>query len=475
MRTLVKNIIIAAFAMLVVASCDDGLGDPKSSTPVIEAASVSPTTVTFGAPVTLNVTLRDPATNLSNLEYKFVADGRVITSGNFIVSGSNDQISTEIFVPLVAGMPDNTPVTVELVANNVLKGSATREITGLSGRRPAFNSLFLVTDQSNIVVLTPQAGNSARYETDDLTWNTAFNFRIAEKLNDDNSIDFTGAVWGSVNGAIAMIDYTGEAAFATVPNADYLKTFVFDSNNFSITVTGDTFDDLGDYDFSMSLFGEPSIIANEMFLVSGVILLEKDAEYTLYGRLSDNQIIFHVDFFERTAHNKVKFLGETGTFTLNYNLFRQNVILRVRADNENFPGYANQPSHPDYLLLAGTGLGYPTRIGGISKAHTSWGLSNVMQYVLMRKIDEDLFQATIFINNTTSVGFKPYTDTGWGGDGPTTSQFQAYTVTGENVLRGVGTDNTGDWGAQSHLDVNAYYRLTIHWSDKTVNVEKINL
>jgi hypothetical protein len=126
-------------------------------------------------------------------------------------------------------------------------------------------------------------------------------------------------------------------------------------------------------------------------------------------------------------------------------------------------------------LLTGAGLGYPTRASVANKAHTSWGFGNVLQYILMRKIDEDVFQATIFINNTDAVGFKPYINTGWAGDGPDLNQFQAFTVTGEGVLRGKGEGNTGDWGARAHLDVNAFYRLTINWVEKTVHVEKVSL
>jgi len=210
----------------------------------------------------------------------------------------------------------------------------------------------------------------------------------------------------------------------------------------------------------LKTFGETTI-DNEPFRMLSRTLV-KDQEYVLFGKLGDEQVIYHLDFFERTAFNKVKFLGETGNYTLYYNTFRQHVVLRVEA-----------PAYPEYLLITGGGIGYPTKVlSGSDRAHCWWGFGNVRNFILMRKISEDVFQGTIFIHydEWNWVGFKPYENTGWGGDGADLNSFSAFTVTGEDVLQG-----DGNWEPKSNIDSDAVYRLTIHWSAKTVHVEKITL
>ena len=451
-----KTVVMMTAVALCFVSCDDEYGARKESTPVIESAAVSPSNFIFGDSITLTALITDPATTLTDLNYTITANGKTITSGNIPIGGQSSEVSQMIFVPLISDQPDNASVTVSLTARNVLKGVADREITGITGKRPVYSRLYLVTEDGDIITLTPQTSDKDKYEASGLTLGRSFNYRIAEKITTGREIDYSGAVWGNVNGRLALIDTRGEAAFAYTPNADYTQSLVYNNYTFSITATGSM---LGVDDITLDAFAETTI-DNELFRTLPRSL-EKNREYTLFGRLANEQIVYNLDFFERTAVNKVKFLGETGTYTLYYNTYRQHVVLDV----EN-------PAYPNYLLITGGGIGYPTKVNGISKEHTWWGFGNVRNFILMRKIAENVFQATIFIHAKDDgwVSFKPYENTGWGGDGDNINSFSIFTATGENVLEG-----TGNWLPKSNIDTDAFYRLTINWVAKTVHVEKINL
>ena len=457
MKSICQIIIMAAVSMLFLASCAEDYGDRKESTPVIESASINPTTFTFGDEITLAALITDPATLLAALDYQVVTDGKIIASGTIPLANARDEVSQQIFIPLVSNQSDNAPVTVTLTAKNVLKGSAVKDVTGLTGKRPVYSRLYIVTDDGVVVDLTPQATNKDQYEATGLTLDRSFNYRIAEKITPDRQIDYSGAVWGNVNGRIAMIDANGAAAFAYALNADYMQSFVYDSHAYHVTVTGAT--SLAT-DLMLSAFAEETFDDEVFMTVSRT--LEKNQEYLLIGKLGDEKIIYHLDFFERTAVNKIKFLGETGVYKLNYNTYRQHVIIGIDA-----------PAYPDYLLITGGGIGYPTKVlSGDARAHCWWGFGNPRNFILMRKTTADTFQGTIFIHydEWNWVGFKPYENTNWGGDGDGINSFSAFTVTGEDVLQG-----TGNWEPKDNIDTDAAYRLTIHWTAKTVHVEKITL
>jgi len=457
MKSFLK-IFITLMAGVFIVSCDDEYGPRKESTPVIQSAAVSPANFTFGERVTLTAQITDPATTLTTLDYTIHSGGKAIVSGVIPINeGSSASVSEQIFVPLTSEQPDNAPVTVSLTAKNVLKGVTETEVSGITGQRPAFSRLYLVTNDGSVANLTPQASNRDLYEATGLTLERAFNYRIAERLTGDQQIDYDGAVWGNVNGRLAMIDANGEAAFTHSPNSDYTQTFSFDNYAFSATATGKT---LGDDDIALSVFDEVVYDGEEFKTMRRTLV--KNREYALIGALGDDRIVYHLDFFERTAVNKVRFLGETGDYTIYYNTLRQHVVVGV--DN---------PAYPDYLLITGGGIGYPTKmLSGSDRAHCWWGFGNVRNFILMRKLSDDVFQATIFIHydEWNWVGFKPYLNTGWGGDSDTENSFSAFTVTGEDVLQG-----EGNWEPKENIDTEAVYRLTINWTAKTVHVEKVIL
>jgi hypothetical protein len=466
MKPIFPFFIITGIIALFLTSCNkDEFGPRKESTPVFESASVSPASFTFGDSVTLTATITDPATNLSALSYEVVSEGRVITSGEIQLAGDTTEIANEIFIPLLNNQEDNSEVRIHLIARNVLKGTASREITGLTGKRPVYNQLYLVTDNGAVVVLNPQPADQNKFEGTDLTLDTSFRFKLVERLHADNSIDYSGDVYGNVNGRIGMIDESGESAFAYMPDADYTKVFAYDNFTFNVSAAGG---ELGADDLALSAFGSQDI-DNESFRTLTRIL-ENGKTYTVFGALGDVKNIYNPDFFERVSTDRVRFLGKTGEYTLYFNPVRKNIVVGL----EN-------PSYPDYLLITGWGAGYPTHVTteeiasvypGHRRIHTNWGFDHVMNYILLRQISTGVYQGTFFTpgEHDHYAGFKPFENTGWGNE----KRADQFTFTGEQIISG---DN--DWtianGENDPVVESANYRFTINLNDNTVHIEKITL
>ena len=464
-KTYIYPFILAAVIIAIISSCDDEYGPRKESTPVIVSAVASPATFTFGDTLTLSAEIIDPATRLSTLFYEVVSGENVITTGNIPLSGDTANISTALFIPMVKNQADNTPVTINLVVQNVLKGNSSHKIEGLTGKRPSYSKLYLVTDNGMIALLNQQSGDKNKYTGSNMTLDATFRYKLAEKLHADNTIDYSGHVYGNVGGIPGLINEAGESAFAFTPGSDYTKGITFDNLAYTFTSTGGS---LGADDLSLSSFGSEDI-DNESFRTL-TRTLENGKSYSLIGILGDRLNLYNPDFFERLSDNQVKFLGKTGEYTVYYNPVRKNIF--VGTDN---------PAYPDYLLATGYGLGYPTRVTsaeisavypGHRRTHTSWGFGHVLNYVLLRQISTGIYQGTFYTpgDHDHYAGFKPFENTGWGNE----KKAGDFTFTGEQIITG---DN--DWtipnGENDPLVESANYRFTVNLTTKTVHIQKVTL
>lgn len=465
MNLINKIFFIIGVISLLIACNDDEYGPRKESIPVIESATINPTTFTFGDSILLTAKINDPSTNLSMVTYEIVSENRIITSGEIPIKGQSQEVSHEIYVPLLSKQADNAEVLVNLITRNVLKGYTSHQITGLIGNRPVYQQLYLVTDDGTVIILRPQSGDMNSYRAGELTMETSFRFRIAEKIHDDNTIDYSGDVYGNVNGRIGLIKENGEPAFVFASSADYIKEIIFDNFGFEISISGS---ELSDTDLILSNFTYEEI-GGESFHIHKR-MLENGKSYSLFNELSDPQNIYNPDFFERMAEDKITFLGKTGEYTIYYNPVRKNIFVGV--DN---------PSYPDYLLACGWGLGYPTNITseqiasvyhGKGRTHTDWGFEHILKYVLLRQIDEGIYQGTFYTpaDHDHYASFKPYENTGWGNE----KQASEFTFTGEQIISG-----TNNWdipnGDNNPIVESANYRFTINLNNNTVHIEKISL
>ena len=465
MKTIYRILITAVVMTLVFASCDDSYGPRKESVPQFISASATPGTFNFGDTITLSVNIIDPATNLSTLFYEVTDNGKVITTGSVPLNGDSAELDFPIYMPLIKDQSDNAPIRINLIAQNVLKGVSHHVVEGITGKRPEYERLYLVTDNGTVVPLESSDADKNRFEATELTLDPTFRYKIAEKLYSDNSIDYSGHVYGNVGGRIGMIGENGESAFAYIPDVEYTKTFTFYNEPLFTTMVGDN---LGSDDLALSSFGSENI-DNEAFRTI-TRTLEQGKSYTLFGVLGDSENIYNVDFFERESDSKVKFLGNTGEYTIYFNPVRKNIF--VGLDN---------PSYPDYLLASGWGLGYPTNVttaeigavySGRNRTHTSWGFDNVLNYVLLRKTSDNIYQGTFYTpgEHDHYAGFKLFENTGWGNE----KKAGDFTFTGEQIISG---DN--DWTVSNSegdpIIESANYRFTVNLNNNTVHIEKITL
>lgn len=468
MNMKLKHIIFlltGVISLLLISCNDDEFGPRKESIPVIESAAITPTSFTFGDSITLTAKISDPQTTLSVLTYQIVAGDRVITTGEIPIGGETQDVNQPIFVPLLQNQADNAAVVVNLVARNILKGTSTSQITGVTGKRPVYSKLYLVTDKGAVAELNPQGTDKNRFSANTLTLDPTFRFKIAEKLKTDKTIDYTGDVYGNVGGNLGLINEQGESFFVYATSSDYTKEFIFDGLGFGLTVTGSK---LGDDDLALGIFGNEDVAGEQFRTLERELVNGKT--YSLFGDLADIKNIYNPDFFNRTAEDKVVFLGKTGSYTIYYNPIRKNIFVGV----EN-------PAYPDYLLACGWGLGYPTNVTsaqiasvypGKSRVHTDWGFGNVMNYVLLRQTATGVYQGTFYTPGDSDhyAGFKPFENTGWGNE----KKAGDFTFTGVQIISG---DNNWDIpnGENDPVIESANYRFTINLNNNTVNIEKVTL
>ncbi|GHV04634.1 hypothetical protein FACS189416_3260 [Bacteroidia bacterium] len=452
MKAIYKTIGFAFLAVCFLASCDKD-DDYSTSTPVIQSAEITPTTFAFGDSVRLTAKLADAQTRLATLNVRITADNRTIAEQVIQVGGNEQDIDLPVFVPLVDNLSEGSRVKIELSLKNVLKGEATQEIAGLTGNRPYFNQLYLVTDDGKVYPLVQESYAKDNYTAADLALNRSFSYKIAQKVS-GTEIDYSGLVWGSKNGKIALIDERGESIFAFAMGADYIESFTYNSLGFNVFLSGDKY---SDNDFALSGFAEETI-DGEVFRTLRRTL-EENQEITLFSDLADDLIVYNPDFFDRLSKNKVRFLGETGEYTIYYNTYRKHVLIGV--DNS---------SYPDYLLITGGGIGYPTKVPGIDKEHCWWGFGNVRNFLLFRKIEDNVFAGTMAFHpkDDSWVSFKPYENNGWGGE----KRFDQMTLVGDKLLE---SSDGNNWYPSSEMDPNAFYRIIINWATNTMEVEKVTL
>lgn len=453
MKKIYKITVWGVFILTLFTSCKEELYDKKYSVsiPEIASANISPTTFTYGDSITLTASLSDPESPLSTLGINILANNQSFFTQTIQISGNSDEINSQILVPLVSNLPDNAEIKVVLTLMNTLKGETTKEITGLTGKRPYFAKLYLVQDNGTVYPLVPKASNKDQYEAGDVILPKSFNYWIAQKITPDNQIDYSGLVWGNNSGKIQLVQQGGESIFSHI-SGDYATGVTFDNLSFTTTLNETNYT-AGDLLFDN--FENPVTIDGEDFNKLSVSL-QKDQILTVFPI----DAVYDVDFFDRVDVNKIKFLGESGNYDLYYSPARKSVVV----------GVAN-PAYPDYLLMTGGGLGYPTKVTGITIEHTWWGFDNIRQFILFRKTADNVFQGTVMIHakDNSWVAFKPFKDTGWGGE----IQANTVTFTGDPILEG--DDDNNNWTPTVNADPAQPYRITIDLNKNTVNVVKFTL
>lgn len=449
MKRININIILGLFALLALVSCEDKEGRTvfPHSTPVIESASLNPTSFVYGDSVTITAKVSDPVTPLSTLQLKMIVNDQVIATQIIRTKDYSTEVSAKFKVNYVPEVTDNGDVQVELSLINV-EGDVTKgSITGIKGFRTYYKQLYLVLDNGKVITLTPEGQKSDKYKSPDVDLKNKIRYKIAEKITADNQIDFSGDVWGWQDNKIKLVDESGDYITTAEPMKKSTTGIVFDTYAFATTLSGQDLVNvsslkIGDF--------KDTQIAGETFK-EGSFYIEKNKKIVLSDELKD--AVFNLDYFERLAPDTVKFVGETGPWTLDYNSARRYVIVQDL-----------DPNFPNVLLACGEGLGYPSKVK--QEATSSWGFDQIKQYIQFKKIAENIYQGTVYFD-AEKANFKFFENKGWGNE----KKSDDYTL--PSILKNSkGTD--GNWFASESAE-SGNYKITIDLGKKKVTAEAVTL
>ncbi|MDR0798141.1 MAG: DUF5016 domain-containing protein [Dysgonamonadaceae bacterium] len=457
-----KNIkwFILAISTLLIAACEekDSRTHFPDSTPVIESATIrstqaeNPSVIVFGDSIVLNAVLSDAKTPLSTLRVEIIVNDNLVKRTEIRTPGNSCSISEKYRIPLVANAADNTDVEVYLKLTNVEGNTTEKALTAqVSAKRPASfgNSIYFVFQDGTVLKANKALGVANEYQS--VKTNIEKNnisFKIAQKLTADNQIDYSGFVWGNVNGELAVCSESD-------PDFEYrdalivaFKQLFFNVYSFEFSIDADRLKPLqidGIQLGSENLDGVDFMTLTKAFT--------KNAEVTFSGFEDLTQALLP-DFFEITAGDKAKFLGLSGSYKFLYNMATGFL-------------YVEQPEavYPDALWLDGSGMGFPSEPYAMT---TSWNWNKPEDYIFCRKMADGEFQATFY---TEKFDMKFFHQRMWGGE----ENSADYTLTPAGLLL-PGEDNqgkpNGNWISGPDI-VPGVYRVSINLNDKTTTVERI--
>lgn len=450
-----NNFLLYAILCILLcnmASCSKDTPSRKNfphSTPVIESVTVTPNPFIFGDSIHINAKVSDERTPLSTLTAKVVVNDQMIANVTMRTEGYNSEVSASLFAPLTKEIPNNSLAEVFLTLTNVEGDETLQTLDNVQAVRPVFDHLYLVQDNGTVILLSREQ-DSYNYINDELNIKGgSISYKIASNLTENGEIDYSQFVWASDNGVIKVMGDQGTDI--TTNNSDLRRTkkVTFDAFNFVTLLDGELID-------PNNLVLDPNDMAETQIngiLVNNISLnLTTGQELIIDGVLLDSDVYFEYNYFEKVDDDKIKFLGETGTWNIYYGISSKYLLVQN----------ANEYAYPQIYLVCGEGLGYPSHVYNV--ATTSWNFQTVFDYIPFKNIGNSQYQALIYFN-AEKANFKPFENDGWGGE------LKANEFEVPSIIDNSGDD--GNWkaaaGAQSGV-----YLFTIDVNNKKATAELVN-
>ncbi len=447
------TILLAGIYLITACEEKDEREVFPHSTPLVEGITVSPVSLGYGDSVTITAKLSDPLTPLSTVKIKMTVDGQEIAADELRTPGQQFELSTRLKTNYISKLPENGKVITEIILTNVEGDETIQQAEEITGKRKYYSSLYLVLDNGDVKELLPQPDNPDRYKADTELKNTV-RYKIAEKLTDDQQIDYTADVWGYMDEKIQLTDQKGDYITTSEPMKESTESVIFDTYEFRMELEGE--DLMKVEKFELELFAEEVKQETETYH-QGSFYLEKDQEIELSADFAD--VLFNLDYFDRIAQDKVKYLGETGPLVLDYNSERKYMLVQ-EVD----------PAYPNVLLICGEGLGYPSK--SKPEATTGWGFDRIAQYVIFRRIEENIYQGTIYMD-AEKVNFKPFENKAWGNE-KRSDDYILPDILIDSDTKSEGTNLDGNWYASPEM-TSGNFRMVINLSTKKVTATEITL
>lgn len=291
----INKILVVVFTGLLMLSCeakDYNAPDtwpewPALSVPTIENAVLTgltgQTEITAGDLVKFTAHISDEANDLVSYELKILFGDKVLVQKEEQISGRSFDIDIQTKIPLSPGLQNGERPVITIKVVNALASSFT-EITlddehNVIVNRPVIDKLYIVDDLGNVFELN-KVGTSELFQTSDDLTGLGNSFKIAEKIKNENQIDYAGLVWGVKDNQVLVIESDSDPSITVgVPANNSVQSISFNISTFVVGKTLALLDEIGQlYPAGRWLFDNPSNLMEALVSGQDLIRVSGNAE-----------------------------------------------------------------------------------------------------------------------------------------------------------------------------------------------------
>lgn len=451
MNNYIKKLTLLLITLALFVACSKDVPTRvvfPNSTPIIESVSITPNPFTFGDSISITATVSDPITPLSTLRVKIVVEDQIIDDLVLRTAGKNATVESKFYTPLINNLPSNSTTEIFLNLTNVEGDFTTSVVNDVIAQRPDFDVLYLITDNNDIIVLERKLDSYSYINNSINIKGGSISYKIASQLTNEGEIDYTGFVWASDNGTIKVMGDKGVNINTIDADIRVIKEIEFNVFNFTTILGGEMIDPnnivLNPEDMSDD-------IINGIMVKNITLNLTNGQELIIDGDLLDEDVYFEYNYFEKIEDDKIKFLGENGTWNIYFGVEAKNVLVQN----------ANNYSYPQAYLVCGAGLGYPSYVANV--ASITWNFKTVYDCIPFKNIGDNKFQAMVYFN-AEIADFKPFENDGWGGE------LKANEFIVPSIIDN--SDDSGNWKASENA-VSGVYIFTLDVQNKIMEAELV--
>lgn len=422
-------------------------------------ASVAETSIMYGDSITLTAHVSD-SNPLSTLEVSVVVDATLICSESIRTKGNEADVTRRYHIPFGKGMPNNEPVKVYVSAINVEGYQTDMIISSTVGQRPAMETLYVIPASISSGLSTKEFqlsdAENMIFSATSLDYPNTFDCYLATKKTAFGRVDWTGTVFGMVNGEISIISQdNGDPISVSNEALVGISSLTFDAIAFELTPSGSLLEPVTALDVTTLTASPTTLSGSASQFRGGTVYFGKDMEITISG-IADLTNGLTPDYFEVTGTNTAKFLGETGMYKAYYHISGDYLYVEPLPD----------VVYPEVLWLCGENYGRPSAPYAVTG---SWNWNSPLDYAPCRKISDGVYQVTLYLENTAdeanpgygTVNFKFFHYRGWDNGEESSVNYTVSLPLKNSSVEGkvgnwMGDDTTYSGVYRITLDMNAH-------------------
>ncbi|MBO6173127.1 MAG: hypothetical protein J6N80_07190 [Bacteroidales bacterium] len=394
----IKQLLLVSMALALVAGCQEKIEIYDNwptwpSRPIIEDALMKgasgESAIQAGDKVKFSAHVFDDYTPLESYTLQVMSGDVVLASSTGKLSGNSADIACEMEMPFGANYAPGVfyPLVVLEVANSTGGKTSSRlsDDVNVSVSRPETPKKLYIVDNNSKVFEMDRIGSTYQFKTNAETLSgIGSSFRIAEKVSSSGSIDYSGLVWGQVDGNLIVVSSAGDNAIP-VPDGSYscalfsgtadLKTLRFDTYSFEMSKLLDYTTTLDKSDFEDASYGGKPFL----FKVQDI---PQDSEVIITGLGDDLSIVLPPYLFADIEGNSARFIGVSERYKLFFDKTAGYMYVNVRN------------GMPDNLWVTGVGAGFPLEP---YQSTFNWFGNEPFGYFSFHKIDAVNFEIMLYL------------------------------------------------------------------------------